>query len=64
MANGKLGFGAQLFLGGPVTGVASYTNIASIEDVTPPKKKVASVSVDAHDNPTFNGLPVEDSIRG
>lgn len=61
---GTLGKGVIISFGGPVSNTASYTPVAQLEDVTPPKKKVASVSIDAHDNPTFNGLPVEDTIPG
>lgn len=42
----------------------TYTPLAKIIGFTPAKLSVAKVPIDSFDNPTFNGLPVEDQIPG
>lgn len=58
----NIGFGSALKYS--TDGGSTWTTVAKVSAFTPNKVSVAKVAIDAMDNATFNGLPVEDAIAG
>lgn len=65
MAGPKIGAGTTISYATMTgTSISSYTNLARVQAFKPAEISVAKVPLDAFDNATFNGNPVEDDHPG